>query len=180
MATAKKKRPRYDLLVSAENNHQRLSENMIQALIQRLIFKGTAIVTEEVMTSGWSEIYMEAGPAAHEIFVRGGFTGPKPVFHELVIRYGEEADVVEYGGLERRLSFYIEVRGCLFKEPRGEFRKLLRNALHVVAKVLDRPYEGLPPHKQAPEIEETPGVEFAAPEGDRGADAGVGTEVSEW
>ncbi len=175
-ATHEAENPRYDVLVVSERAGYRAPNAAIRSMVHTLAFRGFANPVDEAIAQRWVEIYLEPGPAAHELFHEFVYHGPQPIFYDAVLRFEEEAFFADYGPTKVPLHWALEFRGCLFKEPLGPFRKVLLESLNLRAAVFHRPHQGpLPPHREVSE-EEKP-VEKKRRE--RGAGL-VGTEVDEW
>lgn len=166
---------RYDVLVLPANAGFRAANNAIRSMVMTLNFRGFAKPVDEAITKDWVEIYCEPGPAAHEVFYERAYTGPDPVFHECMVYAGSEPIELDYGP-QRPVYFCLEFRGCVFQEPKGPFRKLLKDSLHFRATVFVREHTELPPHRSADD--EKP-VDPKKAKKERGP-GGVGSDIEEW
>lgn len=168
--------PRYDVMIVPSSPGFKAATNLIRTMVSTLAFRGFATPVDEAVAKDWVEIYMEPGPAAHEVFHKTGYSGPQPVFHEAIFRAGDQPAELEYGPKAVPVYVYLEFRGCVFKEPLGPFRKLLLNALHLRAVVHFREHTALPPHKNINDGDEPVDVEKKK---ERGPGT-VGSDVQEW
>jgi hypothetical protein len=148
---------RYDLLITASNKGFRLSEQAAHALIRNLKTKYWIRPYEEAIDDDWTEVYCHADATSHEIFTPGGFASEGPVFQEVAIYFGSEPSLLEYGSETVRAFFYIEFRGCLFREPLGTFRKVFKDILKIRCEDRCRPHTSLPPHREATKFEDDGG-----------------------
>ena len=166
--------PRYDILIVSDKPHYQLAPRGAESLIRFLVGKRWVCGGEEAIAETWAEIYLAPGPYAQEIFTKEGPPAEGvPVFHELAVRVGNRA-VPAPGYPSESVFFYIELRGCLYKEPLGPFRRNLKEFLQFRPVVHTRPHEGLPPHTEVPEDELPKEREKAPPLGGT-----VGTRVEE-
>jgi hypothetical protein len=144
---------RYDVLITAPNpTSYKLSAGAAKALILNLKTKYWIRPVEEAVTDDWVEVYCLPEPISHEIFTPGTFRSDQAVFLEAAIYFGQQA--VEPGYGPKMACFYIEFRGCVFKEPLGAFRKLIKDILNIRPEVAWRPHVSLPPHREVP-VEES-------------------------
>ncbi|OIP30791.1 MAG: hypothetical protein AUK47_24135 [Deltaproteobacteria bacterium CG2_30_63_29] len=168
--------PRYDVMIVPSSPGFKAATNLIRTMVQTLAFRGFAKPIDEAIGKDWVEIYMEPGPAAHEVFHKTGYAGPMPVFHEAVFRAGDQPAELDYGPQSVPIYVYLEFRGCVFQEPLGPFRKLLLNALHLRALVHVREHTALKPHLSVPEGD---GPIDPDKKKERGPGT-VGSDVQEW
>ena len=134
---------RYDVLITAQNAGYRMSEQAAKGLILNLKTKYWIRPTEECIEDDWVEVYCDPEPSSSEMFTPGAFDRDVPVFLEAVVRFGQEPATLEYG--PKRVFFYIEFRGCLFKEPLGSFKNFFKKVMGVRAAIAHRTHTELPP-----------------------------------
>ena len=146
--------PRYDVLILSHDTSLRMPDGAAASLLRYMAATQLALPKEEAVAETWSEVYCEPGPASHEIFIKGSYTDPEPVFLELAMRFGKAPAEVDTGEGPLQVAFFIEIRGARFKEPGGSFRKRLRDLLYIQPQVFARAHEALPPHREVPEGEE--------------------------
>ena len=139
---------RYDVLVTSGSSGFRLSEQAAHALIRNLKTKYWIRPYDEAIEEDWTEVYCHAEPTSSEIFTPGRFGSSEPVFLEAAIYFGREPETLDYNGDKKRVFFYIEFRGCLFKEPLAAFKKVFKDILHVRPDFSVRKHEALPPHRE--------------------------------
>jgi hypothetical protein len=143
---------RYDILITSPNaTSYRLSPAAARAIILNLKTKYWIRPYEEAIAEEWAEVYSQSYPTSHEMFTQGVFPADLPVFLEVAIYFGQQAVDLEYG--PKQAYFYIEIRGCLFKEPLGIVKKLIKDILNIRAEVACRPHVALPPHRVVPVVE---------------------------
>lgn len=171
-----KKQARYDVLIVPNNPNQRFAPGLGGSLVRYLAARRIAIPTEEAVAETWAEVYCEPGASAHEPFVRGAYASDVPIYHEACVRFGSKRAELE--GYPVAPYFYVEFRGCIFKEPLGQFRKQFVDLMQVRPKVLVRPHEALPPHAEVSE-EEQP-IERKKVWEREGNVGKAGTGVEEW
>ena len=138
---------------------------------------GWVRVAAEAVAEEWTEIYSGVGPSSHELFVKGAYGGPTPVYHELVIRGGTRPAYVPYGPeQEETCYFWIEIRGALFKDLTGMAKKKLKDVMNTRFDFYARDHAGLPPHAVVPPDE----LPIDKKKKKEGPAARVGTAVEEF
>jgi len=167
---------RYDVLIVPANAGFRPAVKAIRSIVMTLNFRGFASPVDEAVHTDWAEIYCEPGPASHEVFHKGPWTGPRPIFLECMVRAGTEEAEFDYGP-DRPVYFAIEFRGCLFKEPLGPFRKLLKDSLNFRSRVYYRDHESLPPHRT---VGDEDGPEDPASKRRERGPGIAGSDIEEW
>lgn len=173
--TDTKTTPLYDILVLSEKPGFQLTESGARALMRFMIGKRWIGGVEEAIAEEWTELYMTPGATSHEMFIRGATDSDEPVYEELLLRFGKRTVEQPYGGTEQ-LPFYMEVRGCRYKEPRGVFRKAMLDLLHLRVRTVVRDHEPAPPHAVVPDDE----VPKDVVKTDRRSGGAVGTRVEEF
>lgn len=140
--------PRYDVLIVCQNRHFNVVEQGLKSLINYLQASGLVRVYDEAVAEEWTEVYCKAGPTAHEMFVKGAYAGPEPVYHEMAIRSGLKPTRLPYGPADENESclFWIDVRGALFQDLTGALKIKLKDVLYQRFELFVRPHTGLPPH----------------------------------
>ncbi len=139
----------YDVVITSSNKGFRLSDRAAHELIRNMKAKYWIRPYEEAIDEDWVEVYCEADATSHEIFTPGRFGGDPPAFKEVVIHFGKDPVLLEYGAEPLRVFFYIEFRGCVFKEPLGLFRKWFKDITMVRCEDHNRPHTGLPEHLES-------------------------------
>jgi hypothetical protein len=141
---------RYDVAVVAANVGLRLADAAAKSIILNLATKYWFRPTDEAVGEDFVEVYGGPGPTAHEIFTPMAYDIEVPVFHEAAFYFGQQAVELKYGaGL--KVWFYLEFRGCVFREPLGPFRKLFKEQFNTRIKTHHRPFTALPEHRAVSE-----------------------------
>lgn len=170
--------PRFDLLVLSQNRAFNMVDHGLRALMNFLHTGNVGRATDEALAKTWQEIYLKPGATPHEPFVRHGWDETIQPFLELVVHNSLKAEALPWGGEpDEGVRFWIEFRGCLFKDFDGRFKNRLQNALNTRYELRTRPFTGLPPHREVPPGEEAEEVKRARK--DR-AGPRVGTAVEEF
>lgn len=170
---------RYDVLITCEDLNRGVAPRAGEAILRILATRRMLRPVDEAIADKWAEVYCTAAASAHEPFIKGVYEGATPIFHEAVVRFGEQPIEMPFGGPEgQMLTFYIELRGCLFQETMGKFKTQFKDALHCRPAFHVRDYvTPHAPHREVPEDEEPQDRRKK-----RGS-AGVGqsgTRVEEW
>jgi len=146
---------RFDLLIVCEQIDMRVARGVAEAWLRQIITQRVVIPVDESVAHSWVEVYMEAGPSAHEPFVPHAYTGEQPVFHEAVIRFGSQAVKLPFGtDDDQETTFYFEFRGCVFKEPLGPFKQRFQKNFGKRPKFFVREHVELAKHREVPDGEE--------------------------
>ncbi|OIP29108.1 MAG: hypothetical protein AUK47_28190 [Deltaproteobacteria bacterium CG2_30_63_29] len=140
---------RYDVLVRSSNVGFRLADGAARALILNLKTNSMLLPEEEAIGDGFVEVYCKAGPAAHDIFTPRTFPTELAVFKEAAVYFGEPVELSYGAGI--RTAFYLEFRGCLFDEPLGSFKKLLKTIINIRTLVSVREHTELPERRKSAE-----------------------------
>ncbi len=119
---------RFDLLVVCEQMEMRVARGVAESWLRQLLIQRVATPVDESVAHTWVEVYMEAGPSAHEPFVTHAYDGVQPVFLEAVIRFGSKPVRLPYGPKDQEVTFYFEFKGCVFDEPLGPFKQRFQKA----------------------------------------------------
>lgn len=167
--------PRYDVLLLSEKPGFQLTDGAARALLRYMMGKRWVGGIEEAVAQEWAELYLAPGPSSHEMFMSGPADTDEPVFEEMAIRFGKRTVEQPYGGTGP-LAFYMELRGCRFKEPRGIFRKAMLDVLNLRVRAVVRDHEAAPPHAVVPEDE----LPEEVVKTDRRSGGAVGTRVEEF
>ena len=173
---AKEDPPRYDVMVLLQNPRTVVGEGIAATLLR--FYAASRVITPvaEALHKDWTEVYCEPGPSAHEPFHKGTYEGTKPVFKECCFRWGTSPVNIDVGTGELPVFFYLEFRGCLFKDPLGPFRKRFKEIMRSAPRIGQQDHTELPPHKEV-DPEDAP-KDKRLKKGDRGGQAG--TTVEEW
>lgn len=169
---------RYDILIVSQNRAFNVVEQGLKSLINYLQAVGFVRVYDEAVAEEWTEVYCNAGPTAHEMFVKGPYITTEPLFLEYAIRGGTRPIHVPYGteDKEETCYFWMEIRGALFQEITGKVKNKLKDLLTARLDYFTRPHEALPPHLVVP-ANEQPTDKKRRKEGPA---ARVGTAVEEF
>ncbi len=143
---------RYDILLVSQNRAFNVVEQGLKSLVNYLQASGLTRIYDEAVAEEWTEIYGKVGPSSHELFVKGAYDDPAPVYHELMIRGGTRPARVPYGPADPEEScyFWIEIRGALFDDLTGKIKIKLREVMVTRFDMFVRPHEALPPHAIVP------------------------------
>ena len=146
--------PRYDILMVPPQRKMRVGTGAADALIRYLATTRVAVPTDEAVAHEWAEVYSEAGPSAHDAFVRKGeFQSDDAIFQECIVRFGSQATAPGYGANTDGVFFYLEFRGCTFDRTSGRFLVKIKDILRFQPDVFVRPHEGPRAHATVPEDE---------------------------
>jgi hypothetical protein len=144
---------RFDLLLVCEKPGQRLAPKAGEAFMRNLATIRIAQPVDESIAKDWVEVYCDAGPSAHELFIKGAYESPEPVFQKMVVRFGTQAVDTPFGR-EGQETFYVEIRGALYDTMLGLIRTRFQDITHFRPAVLVRPSEGTWEKRDVPEGEE--------------------------
>ncbi len=169
--------PRYDILIVCQNRHFNVVEQGLKSLINYLQASGLVRVYDEAVAETWTEVYCKAGPTAHELFVKGAYNGPEPLYYEMAIRSGMKPTPLPYGPTDTEESslFWIDIRGALYQDITGALKNKLKDVLYQRLELFVRPHEALPPHPVVGEDEKPIDKKRRRPPQAKG----VGTAVEE-
>ncbi len=145
---------RYDVLVVPEDVGRRIAPRGADAYIRHFAVSRAGIPNAEAVAEEWVEVYCKPGPSAHEPFVKGVYDGEHPVFLEAAIRFGTRGVPMPYGIEDTEIFFFLEFRGCLFKDPGGKFKNKFKDILAVRPAIFHREHTALPPHLEVPDDEQ--------------------------
>lgn len=165
---------RYDILLCCPQ--MKLAPKAAEAALRNLLVTKIGVPIDESVADEWVEVYCEAGPAAHEAFVKGGYDGPLPVFQALTFRFGLQSESAPFG-TENKLNFWIHFQGAVFDACIGRFVKKIQDIIYTQPTMLTRPHQGVLPHRTVPD-DEMPKVNRRKRTTDQGMRAG--TRVEEW
>lgn len=168
--------PRYDILFVPSQRDLALPEGAMATLIRHLAGVRIGRPVDEAVADKWVEVYMEPGPSAHEVFVRGGYDGEQPIFLEMVARVGSKPVRLLYGARCEAVNVFLEVRGAIIDAPIGHFIKKVNDLMRVRMDIYRRDHDGLPEHAVVAE-DEQPRDRRRKPGGGPGQ---AGTSVEEW
>ncbi len=139
---------RHDVVIVPTNQGFRLSDAAAKSIILNLATKYWIRPVDEVIAEDFVEVYCTHGPSSHEVFTPTTYDMEIPVFLEAAVYFGREAANLDYdGGL--RVWFYLEFRGCVFKEPLAPLRTLFKDNFNIRIKTHHRLHAGLPPRREA-------------------------------
>ena len=145
---------RYDILLVPEDLNSRISPGMGEAILRNLCVGRVVRPVDEAIADTWVEVYMEPGPSAHEPFLVGANTAEEAIFKEAVVRFGTKPVTLPYGEEKTEVTFYLEFRGCLFKDVLGPFKQRFQDVMYKRPTIYEREHTGLPEHLTVPEGEE--------------------------
>ena len=165
---------RFDILLCCPA--MKLAPKAAEAALRNILITKIANPVAEAVAEEWVEVYCEAGPAAHEAFVKGGYGGETPVFHELTFRLGMKTAPAPFG-LDKSLNFWIHIQGALFDACVGRFLKKLHEITLVQPTVYVRPHTDVTARREVPD-DELPKSKRRKRTTDQGMRAG--TRVEEW
>ena len=165
---------RYDILLCCPS--MKLAPKAAEAALRNLLVTKIGNPVAEAVAEEWAEVYCEAGPAAHDAFVKGGYTGELPVFHELTFRLGMKTAAAPFG-VDKDLNFWIHMQGALFDACTGRFLKKIHDIILKQPTVFVRPHDGVAERREVPE-DEIPKSKRRKRTTDQGMRAG--TRVEEW
>ncbi len=136
---------RFDVLVVPRNRAQQFTAKAVKGLVSWLTFNQVAELDEVIeQGDGWTEIFFHADITGHAVFVEGPAPEPQPTFFEVVVAYGREGHLLEYGVTDAPVRFYLEFRGCLYEWPSDELLERLDQMLYLRPESYRREHEGLP------------------------------------
>lgn len=144
---------RYDLLLVCEDPTRRIAPRGGEALLRAIAVQRIVTPVSEAIADEWVEVYCSAGPSAHEAFVRGAWSEEEAIFEEAVFRFGSKAVPIPFGLEDTDVTFFIELRGCLFEDVLGKLKTQFKDILRTRPRVLARPRQDPPPHREVPEDE---------------------------
>ena len=165
---------RYDILLCCPS--MKLAPKAAEAALRNILITKIGNPVEEAVAEEWVEIYCESGPAAHEAFVKAGYDGPTPVFHELTIRFGLQSEQAPFGP-DKALNFWIHFQGALFDTCTGRFLKKLNDIIYTQPAIFTQTHTGIIERREVPE-DELPKSNRRKRTTDQGMRAG--TRVEEW
>ena len=173
---SKSKSPRYDITVFGHNAHTVIAEGMAVSLLKNLAAGRIITPVGEAVHKEWVEVYCEPGPSAHDPFVKHAYEGEHPVFNEAIVRWGTtHVDPEEVNG-KGPIYFYMQFRGCLFKEPLGRFRKRYMDVMKSRPQFMVTDQKEVPPRKEVDPEDQPKNKRLK-----KGPGPGVaGTSVEEW
>ncbi len=166
---------RYDVLVVPEDLNRKIAPAGAAAWLRSFAVSRAALPYEEAIAEEWVEVYCKPGPSAHEPFMKGGYESDVAVFDEVAVRFGTKGVPMPYGVKDQTIYFFVEFRGCLFKEPMGKFKNRFKDVLLARPAVYWREAEPAPPHREVGEDEQP--VERKKKEVASGV---AGTTTEEW
>ena len=170
-------RERYDVIILFERADTKIADGTAEALLRDMATRRIVTPVDEALHKDWVEVYCEPGPSAHTPFVRGVYEEKEPPFLEACVRWGQEPTELTGLGGSVDVYFFVEFRGCLYKEPLGLFRTHFKDVTYHRAQVSSRPHTELPPHREVSEEDKRVLKERLK----RGPAAGLaGTQVEEW
>ena len=138
---------RYDILMVPPQRQMKVGRGAAESLVRNLATTRIAVPTHEAVAHTWVEVYAEAGPSAHDAFVRKGeFQSDHALFHQCTVRFGTESTSPGYGARTDGIYFYLEFRGCTFDRTHGRFLVKLKEILRFQPEVFVRPHDGLREH----------------------------------
>lgn len=167
--------PRYDILILSELDDFALTNAGTRSLIQYLAATNVGRPFDEAVATTWQEVYLRPGASAHTPFVMGAMSSPDAPFLELAVRGGRKPVAMRFG-VEGTFPFFMEFRGCMFKDPIGLFRAKLKEVLGCRIRVFYQQHQGLPPHETVPDDEKPTDT----PKSSEGVGGRVGTRVEEF
>lgn len=139
--------PRYDILMVPPQRQMKVGKGAAESLIRYLATTRVAVPIDEAVAHTWVEVYSEAGPSAHDAFVRKGeYQSDDAIFEACNIRFGTEATSAGYTKDTERVYFYLEFRGCTFERTSGRFLVKLKDILRFQPDVIVRPHDGARAH----------------------------------
>jgi hypothetical protein len=167
--------PRFDVMVVCEDMNMRVAAGTGESWLRQLAVKQIIIPVDESVARSWVEVYMEAGPCAHEPFVKHAYEGEQPVFREAVIRFGNKPVRLPYGPENQEVNFFLEFRGCVFEDTLGPFKQGFLKTIGKRPTFFVREHRDLSARSRVPPGEEV--IEIKKAGGNQGGL--VGTRVEE-
>lgn len=150
----KNETPRYDILILPQNPAFNVASQGLRAILNYLQISGFVSLNAEAVAETWTEVYGTAGPTAHELFVKGAYNGPQPLFEQFAIRSGTKATPIPFGAPEEESCyFWISFRGALYPDLTGKVKNKIREILYSRFDYSHRPFTSLPPPAVVPEDE---------------------------
>lgn len=143
---------RYDLLLVTEKPGQRLAPRAGEAFLRNLATARMMLPSAESIAREWVEVYGEAGPSAHELFVKGAYDGSTPVFQRAVVRFGLQSVELPFGRTGPE-NFFVLIEGALFDRVLGPIINRFKDITHFRATTFVRPSAGVGPVREVPEDE---------------------------
>lgn len=168
---------RHDILLVPPQRTMKVGTGAADSLIRYLATTRIAVPVDEALAHTWGEVYSEAGPSAHDAFIRKGeYQSDEALFHECVVRFGTAPCSPGYGTDTDGVHFYLEFRGCLFDKPSGRFLVKIKDILRFQPDLFTREHESLPAHATVPDDEKPKDLRLKR----RGLGGPAGTRVEEF
>lgn len=133
---------RYDLAFVSTSRSRAIADRAGGDFIRNLAALRIIRPVDETVASDWVEVYCEPGEAAHDPFVQGARPTDAPIFDEAVIRFGMRPTALGYGADTEAVRFFLEFRGCLYRDVLGGFREHIAKLLLLEPELMVRVTQG--------------------------------------